>query len=77
MSKAKPSSLYLLGFISFTPTYALKNSASVVEMAVSDPEHFTFTSDYVLKVSLLTDRSAGSPLVQTRNILKEIARRAG
>ncbi len=53
----------------------LKNSAAVVEMAISDPEHFSFTSDYVLKVSLLTDRSAGSPLVQTRNLLKEIARR--
>jgi transcription-repair coupling factor (superfamily II helicase) len=52
----------------------LRNPAGIVEMAVLEPERFTFTSDYVLKVRL-ANRGAGSrSLVQVRNLLKEISR---
>jgi transcription-repair coupling factor (superfamily II helicase) len=46
----------------------------VVDMIVSEPERFQLTPDHVLKVRLF-NRGTGSLLVQTKNILKEIAQR--
>jgi len=41
-------------------------------MILADPQHFEFTPDQVLKFRL-EKRGGGSPLVQAKNLLKEIA----
>ncbi|MCP4105363.1 MAG: transcription-repair coupling factor, partial [Desulfobacteraceae bacterium] len=51
-----------------------KNPFGIVDMVVSDEERFEFTPDHVLKARL-TERGGGSPVAQTRSILKEIVQR--
>lgn len=46
----------------------------IVDMVVSNQDRFDFSPDHVLKIRLVR-RGAGSPVVQTKNILKEIAQR--
>lgn len=49
-----------------------KNPFGIIDMITSDQDRFRFTSDHMLKVSL---SKRGSSLVQTKNILKQIAHR--
>ncbi|OQX11243.1 MAG: transcription-repair coupling factor, partial [Desulfobacteraceae bacterium IS3] len=49
-----------------------KNPSAMADMILADPQHFEFTPDQVLKFRL-EKRGGGSPLVQAKNLLKEIA----
>ncbi len=51
-----------------------KNPFGIVDMIVSEQERFEFTPDHILKVKLSKTRT-NELLVQTKNILKEIAQR--
>ncbi len=51
-----------------------KNPFGIVDMVVSDEERFEFTPDHVLKARL-AERGGGTPVAQTRSILKEIVQR--
>ncbi len=51
-----------------------KNPFAIVDMITGNGKRFQLTRDHVLKVRL-EGREAGSPLAQTKNILKEITQR--
>ena len=51
-----------------------KKPFGIMDMVVSNQERFEFTQDQTLKIRLVR-RGEGSPVVQTKNILKEISQR--